>query len=211
MASEIGSGNTAASGVGSGNTIATVAFHTNPFEGNINPSDQQNGFKLYCQGTKEREVADRVEIAQQNATDFMEKMRSDSSDFCWGTLVHRIAVDDNTPATCKSILRNFKDITLDHVKKAAYITWGNKLATFLSDFPDDCQMKVEDISPTSREADKEVFFKRVKSQMIAKRIKGSITEASWKSLMNKKKHFKWTKSNGDIDNDGPTILYILIC
>ena len=188
---------------GSGVPIAPTLFLTDPYEGDINPSEQ-NGFKLFLKATKERESADRIDVTQGNATEFLSKMSLDSSDFGWGALVHRIDIDDSG-TNKKSLLRDYKDIKLEHVKQVALRTWGNKAAVFTTPFPAGNTMYVETIHPDTTAGDRIIFFQRVRSRMIAKRIRGSITDQSWNSLLTKKKHFQWTKTDGDIEHDGPTM------
>ena len=55
-----------------------------------------------------------------------------------------------------------------------------------------------------------MFFRRVWSKMIAKRIDSSLSSASWKVLFGKCKNFTWTGSNGDASYDGPMMLQIII-
>ena len=104
-------------------------------------------------------------------------MSLDSSDFGWGTLVHRIDIDDSGNNK-KSLLRNYKDIKLEHVKQAALRTWGNKAAVFTTPFPTGTTLNVETIHPETTAGDRITFFQRIRSRMIAKRIRGSITNQS---------------------------------
>ena len=46
---------------GTGVLVAPTLFLTDPYEGDINPSEQ-NGFKLFIKATKERESADRIDV-----------------------------------------------------------------------------------------------------------------------------------------------------
>ena len=71
-------------------------------------------------------------------------------------------------------------------------------------------MIVQDITPGTNDAHKAVFYSRVRSQMIAKRLIGSICAVTKKALFNKKIHFTWTDTIGEAYYDGPTMLYILL-
>ncbi len=65
-----------------------------------------------------------------------------------------------------------------------------------------------DIDPENDVSHMSVFYKRVKAQMIAKRIEAHLTQASFKKLMHQKFKFQLTDSFGNMYNDGPTMLKI---
>ena len=58
--------------------------------------------------------------------------------------------------------------------------------------------------------DKLMFFGRVRSKMIDKRIESSLSSASWNVLFGKRKYFTWTSSNGVASYDGPTMFQLII-
>ena len=58
--------------------------------------------------------------------------------------------------------------------------------------------------------DKLMFFGRVRSKMIDKRIESSLSSASWNVLFGKRKYFTWMGSNGVASYDGPTMFQLII-
>ena len=132
-------------------------------------------------------------------------LETDSNDFAWGELVNQIPV---SATERKSRIFHYNEISLDQVKSQAYRIWGNHEATLESPFP--YLRDVQRLNPSINPAHKKIFFLRVRSRMIAKRIQGSITTESWKVLLQQKEHFSWLNSRGNFDYDGPTMLKLLI-
>ena len=64
----------------------------------------------------------------------------------------------------------------------AYRTWGSKTATVADPVPKD--HVICDLDPANDQDDKKTFFRRVKSRMIAKRIKGYLKLSDWNTLKN---------------------------
>ena len=138
----------------------------------------------------------------------MSAFRHDSNSFGWGCLINDIKADDNV--TKLKILEDFGKCTLTLVKAQASKTWHDYAATTTTPFPTDMVQSTIDPADNTKPNDKKLFFRRVCSKMIAKRIENSISTISRETLFSKRKHFTWTHTNGNTSYDGPTILQILV-
>jgi len=137
----------------------------------------------------------------------MDTCDMDARNFGWGSLVNIVPYD--AVRRSHSILRNFTEVKLVDVKKQARPTWGDPAIAFGVDLPDD--LVTHTVDPASEALDKPRFYHRVRAGMIRKRIEGSLDDASFKTLMLKKKDFCWTNpTTGSIDHDEPTMLQIII-
>ena len=183
---------------------STLYFDVDPFQGNINPGTTE-GQKLYLKATAPLPTSERIAVVQSKVRQFMDMIETDSNDFAWGQLVNLIPV---SPTEHKSLIYNYNEISLDKVKAQAHRIWGNCQATLATPFP--FMRSVQPIDPSNNPVHKEIFFLRVRSRMIAKRIQGSITPESWKVLLQQKDHFSWLNEHGNYDHDGPTMLKLLI-
>ena len=148
-----------------------------------------------------------MKIDQSNVELIMTFFESDARKFGWGSLVNIVSFDALEGA--HSILRNFTEVQLDEVKRKTRITWGDPTADFDDDLP--ANLVCEAIDPAANAPHIPRFYRRVRVGMIAKRIEGSLDEASMKTLMIKKRDFSWTNpTTGAIELDGPTMLQIII-
>ena len=183
---------------------APVVWITNAYLGDINPGTSE-GAKLFNKATSTPDSL--LTINQKNARDIYATFELDASDFGWGPLVGRVSVTGGVNPQRKSILTEANEITLEHVQKQARRTWGTPVA-FRNALPED--FEVEEIDPAGDEADRPTFYRRTRSLMIAKRILSSLDPASKKVLMMKKKDFQWIEDDGTINNDGPTMLWLIL-
>ena len=140
----------------------------------------------------------------KNAQKFLDQMTRDTNMFGWGILVRMVQVGNNQ---YKNILVDHKDVTEIDMKRQAYKTWGNHLATFQDPVPDGYNL--QQIMPGQIPGHVEIFYRRVRSRMIAKRIIGYLKTADYEVLKNKAKLFTW-KGHGEEEMDGPTILWLLL-
>jgi len=180
-------------------------FILDPFSANINPGTE-SGRKLFLKATEERSESTKMDVKQGNAKEFLDIMTDDAKNFSWGVLVHRLTDSDGV---IRSILRDVKKVTLNGVKLQAMKIWHDHSATHQSTLPP--TFTTTGIDPANVDTDKPIFYARTRSTMIAKRVLGSISTATKKTLFTKKKDFAWLDgTTGEYNYDGPTILYILM-
>ena len=114
----------------------------------------------------------------------MSALHQDSNCFEWGILVNQIVNATGTPF---KILEDFKSCTLDMVKAQAVCTFSNLNHAVTDPFP--ANMTQLALNPANDADHRTMFYRRTRSNMIAKRIKKSLTQASWNTLFSKRKHF----------------------
>eukprot|EP00957_Ditylum_brightwellii_P094473 7193703-Ditylum_brightwellii.AAC.1 len=71
-------------------------------------------------------------------------------------------------------------------------------------------MDIADTMPSTDNAHIRIFYKRVRSNMMATAIKNNLTSESWHCLMLKKEEFTWTKLDGTKVFDGPTLIWVTL-
>ena len=94
-----------------------MAFVLNPYLGDVNPGTP-DGLKLYNKAIEAPDT--KLTIGQKNSRDILNSFEKDASDFGWGPAISLIQVT-NVPDH-KSILTQAREITLEHVQKAARLT-----------------------------------------------------------------------------------------
>ena len=67
-----------------------------------------------------------------------------------------------------------------------------------------------DIDPENNDGDKEIFYARVRMNMIGERIWNSLNQVSQTNLHVHSKKYTWKDSDGAQLYDGPTMLQILV-
>ena len=194
-------------GGGNGNATATTTetFVTDPYQGNINPGSS-DGAKLYKTATEALSDGKKIEIILKNAHQLLRQLIDDANKFGWEDLFFGIPKDDQGGTL--SLDTDSQKITKNMILKQAYKTWGNKDATFADNVPD--TKTVETLSPETDATHRPHFYRRVKSKMIALRVKGYMTAADWENLRNDKDLFTWNKTGSGHEMDGPTIIWKLL-
>ena len=112
----------------------------------------------------------------------MTVFRHDSNSLGWGMLVSNIITDDGTKL---KLLEDFQDCSLQLVKQQAVVPWQDHNEKLNDVFPLDMTQKTIDPSDSNKPEDLRMFYCRVCSKMIAKRIKNSLTMTSWKKIFSK--------------------------
>ena len=179
-----------------------AVFLTNPFFGDINPGTA-DGAKLYNKAIEAPK--DTLSIQQSKARDVQSQFETDACNFGWSSLIGNITI--NIANEVRNILSNTRELTVEMLQKHARTTWGN-LAPWADPLPMDFDVRA--IDPATHAAQRPHFYRRVRSTMIAKRIEASLDSVSRKSLFLDKKKFQWTETNGTINNDGPTMLFLIV-
>ena len=183
--------------------MTTIVFVTDPFQGDINPGTSE-GSKLFRSATTELEKENKIEITLTNAHLFLNQFKKDADAYGWVELFHGIPISTTDK---KHLFKNYQNITKEDILKQASKTWGNRNATF-ADAPIDPQT-IETLDPSQDITHRPAFYRRVKSKMIAKRIKGYLKAADWDTLQNDSSVYTWWSPTGD-EMDGPTIIWLLL-
>ena len=92
----------------------------------------------------------------------------------------------NSAANTKSILTEVNEILLESVQKSARTSFGTTDA-FNVDLSN--TFTVRDVNPATQNTQRPHFYRRVRSTMIAKRIKRLLDAASLKALNTNKRKF----------------------
>lgn len=199
----------AAASTAATNAVASLKkadpFITTPYAGDINPGTS-NGIKLYQAATADRDEDSKLTLKITTSKEFIDAMKDDATKFCWGILTAQIKVPPGGASTF-SVLKDFQELTITKVRKFMGRTYFSKNTNLADDYFDNDMF---DIDPETNDADKRVFYARVRSNMIAQRILGSLTKNSLKNIRAKKKYYTWTASNGETYLDGVTMLQICI-
>ena len=156
--------------------------------------------------TADRKKEELLSIAQENVSDIMSALHRDSNSFGWGMLVNNIPAEDGSI----KLLEDVETCSLKLVKQQAVVTWKDHTATPRGTLPTDMTQK--DINPadSSEPKDLTMFYYRVRSKMIAKRLENSLTMSSWKTLFSKRKKFTWANTNDTASYDVSMMLQILV-
>ena len=174
-----------------------------PFRGNIQPGTTE-GQKLYLKAIAKINDDDKYEVNIENAQKCLDDMSKDANNFGWGRPFRHIQVSDTD---FKDLFKDHKDIKAEHIKKQAYRTWGNHVADFATLVPNGYDL--QEIDPANNQDHQAIFFQRVRSRMIAKRIMNYLKSSDLEVLRNKQAMYTWS-GNGLVEHDGPTILWILL-
>jgi len=180
-----------------------------PYDADLNPGNPEDR-KLILVASKEAAEDKKITVKQSNAKEFLDMVLNDCSKFSWGAIVHKIEIGVDK---FLSIVKDTRKLSLDQVKNAALRIWGNTAATFATPFPTDPDdMKIATIDPVNDQDDEKIFYKRVRSRMIADRLLGTISTSTRKTLFTKKNHFTWLDNDNTGNNiyDGPSILFLLM-
>lgn len=180
-------------------------YPSGPFELTLNPATP-DGRKMFTQATSNLPAGEkRIDVNPQNSIAFMTQVKDDAAAFSWGKLVHAIPVSSTHTF---SIIRENRKLKLDDVKKSALITFGDRNANHASPIP--VTLTVEKNEPWNDPNHEVTYERRMRSKVIANRLRNILTKSSWYALMARKTDFSWTCSDGEVLYDGPTMLYMLI-
>ena len=192
------------------NIMADEVFTSNPYAGNINPGTTA-GAKLFHHGTVERSETDLLSAKVSTAKEFIDSMRQDATAFSWGILTSKIE-HASFGGDTKNVLVDFTDLDVDkvrsHMGKIFFHATDPIPSNYTANtmFSIDCNAADNTIKTDSRQ----IFYKRVRANMIGRRIIGSLTKTAKKNLFLKKSQFLWKDDSGEEFYDGVTMLQILV-
>eukprot|EP00957_Ditylum_brightwellii_P160110 12187820-Ditylum_brightwellii.AAC.1 len=91
------------------------------------------------------------------------------------------------------------------MKHHAHCYFGDD--AMMGDVPALDAMDITGIMPSTDNAHERIFYKRVRSNMIATAVKNNLPLESWHHLMLTKEEFTWTKSDGIEVFNRPTLIW----
>ena len=112
-----------------------------------------------------------------------------------------------------SIIDQYQSIRLEDVQREAHRRYGNEL-TFDQPIPlatNSTLWTQRAIDPANNNADKPTFFNRVNGTVVAESLNNTMSAGALRNLQLKKHQFSFIGNDGDIVQDGPTMLYLLLC
>lgn len=147
-------------------------------------------FKTATQGLEEK-----YDLSLKNAKSFLDDVEEASSKFYWGPVFCKMYTEPNDISVTKHMITDMPTINLEQVMTNARVTWtkGDLQTTSVDD----------------SEANPDFLQRRIRASMIGEWLLASITKAAKKKLMQKKKFYQYQNTDGDIENDGPTMFKIL--
>ena len=176
------------------------SFVLNPYLGNINPGTT-SGQKLWAAAVAREDK--RLRVEPKNATLILNVFQERANKFGWAPLIGDIRVNGQV----HNIFKDYRELTLSAIQNEAAKTWNSDLDTSVP-LPEN--LVAQDLNPANVNHHRLMFYRRTKSQMIAKKIDEIIDSVSIKKISLDKKKFEWTDSWGQKFTDGPTKLYVIL-
>ena len=168
--------------------------NTNPYAFNIDLKEKI-GSSLFLSATKGLDDDDKISLSVDTAVDFKAEVDRSAADFCWGTVCSDISIGGGNS---KDLLEQYNELTLLHVKAHADATWG-------------CTTNDNKIPrPGGGGLSDEAKQRRIRSTMMAKWIRNSLTKDDQKILDLKKRVFQYKHDvKKTIEEDGPLMLKLI--
>ncbi len=195
-------------------TSAAEEFIIDPFAGDINPGTTRES-KLFLEATAPVvDLSKRLTATVENQHEIVSYIKRFAARFHFGSQVLRIKCTRNGAATDRSLLSSSQEITVNECILQASRIWGgvqDGSNTIPTDSNGAYSMKLVDISiySTSSDAEKKVFFSRVRSQIISKFIRGHFSDVTIQDLEIHRHYFEWSNDQGIVMEDGATMLKLL--
>ena len=172
-------------------TLSASDFPTTPYSGIIDLNTEA-GKKLYLRAT-EPLLSTEKHLSSTNTPyqQFMDYIKEDSKNFGYGNEVHAIK---NSSTTTEIIINQSSELLLEHVQKSSYKVWGNSSYDNITPLPS--SFIVQDLKPWLSTDDYNSHFLRIRSTMLAIRLKKILVHSDYTSLMASKEKFIWKHENG---------------
>ena len=190
------------------------SFVIDPFAADINPGTTR-GQKLFIEVCAQVDEDKRVTASVKNQHTTMKLILSLAQRFRWGEQVIAVwPISDLN--TTKSLLTESHALTIDDLKVQAYKIWGKGASTAtevsVNTTTQRCDLVLTDIAVTASSTgdEKKVFYARVRSTMIWRAIEGRFSNKTLEAFRLHRKDYEWKSTNGLIEEDGATMLKILI-
>ena len=146
--------------------------------------DAKRGRDLYDKASEGLPANERHELKRNTAIQCSRLLRRKFDDYSWGSALNQISTKDGP----KSLLWNYREITLEDVMKEAEACWGPNNA----------------VVPTT---DPKITQERMIRQMIGNWIRNSLKSSSYDQLeLKRKSHGCFRASDSKHMHDGPTMM-----
>ena len=185
--------------------VYIMTYNINLYDRNIKLSTTE-GLKSFLKSTEERKQDSQLNISRSNVQSIMDAFFSDARKFSWGVLVNVVLT--TAGENLKSILANFTEVKLKHVKKQARTTWGDTAADFNDNVT--TTLTTATINPVGEENYRPHLYCCARAKEFVHQIKGSRDNSYFKNLLLKKRDFSLTGDNGSFTMDVPTVLQMLV-
>ena len=180
----------------------------NPTQGDFNPGTKAGEaiFKLKSKGPSDDK---RIGFERKNAQQFRRLLQAKESTF--GSVVTNVPIEFDAAGAVterKNLIEEYACIPLEALQRAAHKRFGTALA-HNAPIPQAPFLKTA-LDPSNNANDKTTFYDRVHSHVVAEWLKNTLDDASYATLLLKKKHFCFTDANGAQSFDGPTMLKLVL-
>eukprot|EP00957_Ditylum_brightwellii_P211198 15365880-Ditylum_brightwellii.AAC.1 len=142
----------------------------------------------------------------QKLLDFLE---DNNMIYQWISLANKIpdkALTDSPQS--QNLLKQYGLLSLEAMKCHTNRYFGDDATSDNAQSSD--SMNIANITPSTDNDHKKIFFNRVRSNMIEMAIKNNLTSESWHHLMLKREEFTWTKSDGMEVFGGLTLIWVIL-
>ena len=120
-------------------------------------------------------------------------------------------------STIKSLLTENHDLSVNDLKVQAYKIWGGgantdtEIPINTSTSRRDLVLVPANITASSSNPEKRVFYMRVRSTLIRKAIEGRFCKKTLKNIRLYRRHYEWRNlTTGEVQQDGATMLKVLM-
>lgn len=185
-----------------------VIWTENPDTDDFNPGTS-TGQKIFQERARGHPDGKLFSDSFKDAAEFQVFVRSRA--VALGRAVSHVPVtwnDANVPIAHMSIITQYQSINQDAIIRAAHKRYGNELAH--DDPIPDLPWTARDIDPANEPNDREVFYDRVRSNVINKFLDNTLDPTTLDNLRLSSDLFSFTDGHGEIKEDGPTKLYLLL-
>ena len=172
---------------------------TNPYKIDFNLETTKEHRQLFNLATKGLDDDDKFDLSLKKSKDFMEEVEEANQQFAWGPAFNAITITPGNStrsgqgAVTKSLATEPKSITLEEVVRNAQRIWSggatnNRVASTTED---------------------RITQMRIRSSMIGKWLRNSLTKQGRRKIMLKKKKFQYVNTDGSTEDDGPTMFKLI--
>ena len=195
-------------------TTQPESFVFDPFATDIN-AGLKKGQKLFIEACAQVNEDKRVTASVENQHTMMKLILSLVQRFRWVEQVLAVRTVYDLTKT-KSLLTESHALTIDDVEVQAYKIWGGEVDT-ATEIPvyqatqrHDLVLTDITVTPISTAAEKKIYYSRVWSTMIRRAFEGQFSTKTLEAVRLHYKGYEWKSTNGLIEEDGATMLKVLI-